>query len=86
MTCFDIYVIYVRASQRKPFWYVEYKARTDESGLAIERSLAAALVTANRVVRYYGYNSLCVLRSATGEMAIDVNNNNEILEALLVHG
>jgi hypothetical protein len=86
MTCFDIYVIYVRASQRKPFWYVEYKARSDESGLSIEQSLAAALVTANRLVRHYGYNSLCVLRSATGDATIDVNSDDEILEALLVHG
>jgi hypothetical protein len=83
MICFDIYV---RASQSIPYWYVEYKPNSDESGLSIAYSLAAALATANRVVLHYGYSSLCVLRSDIGELAIDVSNDDEILEALIVHG
>jgi hypothetical protein len=83
MICFDIYV---RSSQSKPYWYVEYKPNSDESGLSIEHSLSAALLTAKRIVLHYGYNSLCVLRSDNGETAVDINSDDEILEVLFVHG
>jgi hypothetical protein len=82
MQCYDVYVT---QSTTVPYWYVEYKTETSESGISINQSLSSAFAAAKRIVKYRHFPPLIVLKTTKDREIIDIRDDVEILQAILTY-
>jgi len=86
MRSFDIYVW---ESLSKPYWYMQYPAIGDESGVQYVRSFQSAIKNAQQLVddREYGNHIILLTnRDNDDRQVIDINDDIEVLHAILAYG
>jgi hypothetical protein len=83
MKSFDIHVV---KSTTIPFWYVNYKAAYGDHKLLILRSLRKALEDAKTVCIGHNFNNQIVLNVFECDSVIDINDDVEVMHAILAHG
>jgi hypothetical protein len=79
------YDVYIKRSLIEPFCYVEFSPFGEESGLSINRSLSSAFASAKRIVKYREFGSLVVLNAKPYQEVVDVNDDMEIMQAILAY-
>ncbi len=82
MQCYDVYI---SESSSVPYWYVEFKTETSESGISINQSLSSAFSAVKRIVKYRQFPPLIILKTKQDRAVIDIHDDMEILQAILTY-